>query len=506
MVRCPRSCCCTCVLIQVCILAFLVLTQWYTVFFPESLSSKTQSHLGPFCTDVDGHLQCKSRKLLCGCASGSCEEGGNVDWESLRNLNFTGGIVRMATFKKEMKIPGACAWNGGPRVDSTLLIRLLGGVVEKKTNADGSSRPPCTQAPTHAWNEIELPHSNCFLMLGGQTSAFRDRGFHAFRVVLHDTTWRFWERERGKLSYDGLLLHHQRPLSEQHVKLLKHIIDNGDRRQVDRKTSASQFERSLDQGYDLSPIFLEFVPAAFSFQDDALLSMIAAYFGLFGVYRVLPFMPQVRVNCVVVALLFGRDPKGLQSLVPKESHQQIRLHARRLNDLWQEELAPIFDEASNVFKTSTEVTLPQTWQQQWCLRWLFPRRKTKTLTLDFQEQIHHFRADYLRKVLSPLKRALLQYSNELEAYWSQKFALADELLEYKLDTFSVLKDQTSEGCEATSVVDQLLFCPDFKKMKHWQDTRKTVTGSTVVTETDRAVRSLLYWHAIDQITGTKEQK
>lgn len=34
-----------------------------------------------------------------------------------------------------------------------------------------------------------------YLMLGGGTSTFRDRGTSAFRLLLHDTTFRFWPRE-----------------------------------------------------------------------------------------------------------------------------------------------------------------------------------------------------------------------------------------------------------------------------------------------------------------------
>ena len=487
--------CHLCIVLAIGVLGIAALVIFLTVFAEERWNNARDTHLGPFCSDKNGHFQCKPRTLLCGCASRSCMNGDDIDWDALRNLNFTDGVVRMATFRQEMKIPGVCAcpWKGGPRVDSSWLIRFLGGTVETKTNDDGTACTPCTQAPTHAWNEIELPHSNCYLMLGGQTSAFRDRGIHAFRLVLHDTTWRFWEREPGKLAYDGLLLHRQRPLSRKHAELLMHLISHGARRDT---ALDFQFERSLDQGHDLSPIFLEFLPATFLFKDDALPSMVAAYFGLFGLYRLLPFIPQAAVNCVVVALLFGRDPQELLRLVPKESHDHIRAHARSLNEFWHRELAPIFQEAGGIFKQSVELDLPETEKRRWCpIRWQ-PRPATKVQNLGFQEQVQRFRPAYFSKVLSPLKRALLQYDAELAAAWSRKFALADELLEYRLDAVEALKAQTSEGCEAESVVDQLLFCPDWRKTRHWKKHRKTVTPATVVMQTDSAVRSLLYWNAV----------
>jgi len=129
--------------------------------------------------------------------------------------------------------------------------------------------------------------------------------------------------------------------------------------------------------------------------------------------------------------------------------------------------------------------------------------------LDFQRQIDRFRPAYLSQVLSPLKRALVRHDPELGQQWKRKFALADELVEYRLDEFFALKSRMSEGCEADSAVDQLLFCPDWTTTKYWERRKSRhgsapLSGSNVVEETDRAVRSLLYWYAADKVNGEAE--
>ena len=133
------------------------------------------------------------------------------------------------------------------------MLWLLGGSVEWKT-MEGHCTPcrwpqssmglmaPGTEAPSHAWSEIELPASQCYLILGGGTSTFRDRGTSAFRLLLHDTTFRHWPREEGRLVYEGLLLHRPRKLQASHVRLLRHVIEHGEIRE-----SRGAFERSLDQ-------------------------------------------------------------------------------------------------------------------------------------------------------------------------------------------------------------------------------------------------------------------
>mmetsp|Transcript_116863 Transcript_116863/g.283439 ORF Transcript_116863/g.283439 Transcript_116863/m.283439 type:complete len:90 (+) Transcript_116863:2-271(+) len=85
--------------------------------------------------------------------------------------------------------------------------------------------------------------------------------------------------------------------------------------------------------------------------------------------------------------------------------------------------------------------------------------------------------------------------------WARRFALADELLEYRLDSFFMLRNLTFEGCEAESAVDQLLFCPDWKNTTYWKKAKKPLSGASVVKETDIAVRSLLYWNAVGKVQG-----
>merc|ERR1712166_1001976 len=153
--------------------------------------------LGPFCPERNGQRECKPRKWLCGCASSSCQNGGAVDWQVLRNLDFSGGVVRMGTFKHLMKVPAWLTNTAG--VDWSWILGMMGGAVERAV--DGTAD---IVVPSHTWNEIELPHSNCYLILGGQTSTLRDTTNSAFRLVVHDTTFRHYEREPGKLTYDGL--------------------------------------------------------------------------------------------------------------------------------------------------------------------------------------------------------------------------------------------------------------------------------------------------------------
>lgn len=113
------------------------------------------STLGPFCFEHDGHLQCKPRAMLCGCSSGGCKNGIGIDWQILKSLNYTGGIVRMATFKKIMPVP-TCRCpirlpGTAPVLSSTWLVKFLGAKVEP-LKLDGSMKcTPCMQVPTHAW-------------------------------------------------------------------------------------------------------------------------------------------------------------------------------------------------------------------------------------------------------------------------------------------------------------------------------------------------------------------
>jgi hypothetical protein len=48
-----------------------------------------------------------------------------------------------------------------------------------------------------------IPWFSGYLMLGAGTSTFRDRGPSAFRLLLHDTTFRFWPREAVQRKTSG---------------------------------------------------------------------------------------------------------------------------------------------------------------------------------------------------------------------------------------------------------------------------------------------------------------
>ena len=77
-----------------------------------------------------------------------------------------------------------CAF-GAAGVDWSWVLGVMGGTVDRAV--DGTAN---IVVPSHTWNEIELPHSNCYIILGGQTSTLRDTTDSAFRLVLHDTTFR----------------------------------------------------------------------------------------------------------------------------------------------------------------------------------------------------------------------------------------------------------------------------------------------------------------------------
>ena len=72
----------------------------------------------------------------------------------------------------------------------------------------------------------------------------------AFRLLLHDTTFRWWKREPRKLTYEGLLLQKHLPLSEGHIDLLRTLIARGDRRPTSTIGDGNlndQYERDTDQ-------------------------------------------------------------------------------------------------------------------------------------------------------------------------------------------------------------------------------------------------------------------
>lgn len=488
-----------------------LLVTWLVFLFageadPTSLGS--EGGLGPFCSKQEGELQCRSKRWLCGCASGSCENGGGIDREVLQNLNFTDGVVRMVTFKNELRVP---KWL--PSLLSPPVVWLLGGAVEMGTG--GGKPSQFISVPTHTWSEIELPHSQCYLMLGGQTSTFRDRGVSAFRLVLHDTTFRFWEQERGKVSYDVLLTHGRLRLSDQHVRVLKRIIDHGDMQVARGLGSAAslarqEFDRDTDQDIDLRPIALELPPARFVFKDDAMVSMLSAYFGVFGLHRrLVEPLAKLSFNCVVMALLFGRSPRELLGLVPLAVHLETRAQARALNELWRQRCAPIFGQAQGLFQVMVErPPRPLPWWRSWWLQRLLPSPAADRVALRLAEQLDRFRPSYLSQVMLPLKNVLAQYDPELGKDWAEKFALTDKLLEYNLDEFNGLKEATADGCSAEHVVDQLLFCPDWQRTNYWQKARSgrkpELHTATLVKETNIAVRRLLYWHAAKRISSEPE--
>ncbi|CAL1162320.1 unnamed protein product, partial [Cladocopium goreaui] len=431
---------------------------------------------------VEGKFCCKSKEWLCGCRSSGCE-GGLLRSELLK-LDFGDAVVRMATFKKVMKVP-SCICTAGGWLDNSWVLWLLGGAVEWK-ELDGECKP-CTEAPSHAWSEIELPRSQCYLMLGAGTSTFRDRGPSAFRLLLHDTTFRFWPREEGKLIYGGLLLHEPLRLGERHVELLQRLIHHGEIRDAVSET----FERSLDQDFDLNPLFLELVPGEFTFQDQALVSMVAAYFGLFRMYWHLgslgSFSPWV--NCVVTALLFGLHPEQLLELVPVQVHQETRRQALEMNRLWQR-ILPVLDEARNVFQSTVEVPkLTSTW---W---WWSPPREVERL--DQVQQIQRFRWSFVRKGLEPLRshlasvdqvlfqESLLQHGRTHRAWELQRSEGANGFSEGDLGSCVETFLSTARGsdvCHGPRELERNLFCPE---------SQHRVSVEELMSSTERLLRKLL---------------
>lgn len=89
---------------------------------------------------------------------------------------------------------------GAAGIDWSWILGVMGGTAERAV--DGTAN---IVVPSHTWNEIELPHSNCYIILGGQTSTLRDTTDSAFRLVLHDTTFRYSD-QHGSCYWLHLLL------------------------------------------------------------------------------------------------------------------------------------------------------------------------------------------------------------------------------------------------------------------------------------------------------------
>eukprot|EP00435_Cladocopium_sp_Y103_P041067 s3008_g11.t1 len=479
-------------------------------FSGDMIGSSANTTLGPFCGEVEGKFRCKSKEWLCGCRSSSCE--GGLQRSELLKLDFEDAVVRMATFKKVMKVP-SCICTAGGWLDNSWVLWLLGGAVEWK-ELDGECKP-CTEAPSHAWSEIELPRSQCYLMLGAGTSTFRDRGPSAFRLLLHDTTFRFWPREEGKLIYGGLLLHEPLRLGPRHVELLQRLIRHGEIRDA-LASAAENFERSLDQDFDLNPLFLELVPGEFTFQDQALVSMVAAYFGLFRMYWRLGSFSPPWVNCVVTALLFGLHPEQLLELVPVQVHQETRHQALEMNRLWQERILPVMDEARNVFQSTVEVPrLASTW---W--RWWPPPREVQRL--DQVQQIQRFRWAFVQKGLEPLRSHLASVDQDLALAWDQQLPWTRQIrdcqdlfqeslfqhgrshhawglqlsgdLENCVERF-LSTARGSDVCRAPLEVERNLFCPE---------SQHRVSVEDLMSSTERLLRKLLYWQSVSKIRKARD--
>ncbi|CAJ1351426.1 unnamed protein product [Effrenium voratum] len=462
----------------------------------ERRSAPEPEALGPFCGEVDGQFRCKSRDWLCGCRSTGCRDGKGLDRRELENLDFTHGLVRMATFKQLMKVPSCICPSGRTWrrwLDNSWVLWLLGGSVEWRS-FQGAECTPCMEAPSHAWSEIELPRSQCYLMLGGGTSPFRDRGDSAFRLLLHDTSFRHVAREGDKLVYEGLLLHSPLPLRAGHLQLLRHLIQHGEIRQL--PFAETIFERSLDQDFDLNPLFLEMIPDEFVFKDEAMASMVAAYFGLFNLRWALAW-EKPWMNCVVTALLFGLRPKQLLSMVPLATHQAIRHHANEMNYRWQQ-FRPVLERAHEIFQPFVQV--PDTSRT-----WGWWSTATKSERLSGVEQIQRFRWRFLQKALVPLGELLEgtmaeQWSAELP--WSFQILRCQEsfqetLLQRKLSGSGFASGElqcvqhflSMESSVCDSEVEGQLFCPE----QHGS------SPSSLVTDTERVLRKLLYWDAVAKI-------
>eukprot|EP00434_Breviolum_minutum_P002492 symbB.v1.2.002203.t1/scaffold119.1/size318073/1 len=114
---------------------------------------------------------------------------------------------------------------------------------------------------------------------------------------------------------------------------------------------------------------MEVVPGEFTFQDQALVSMVAAYFGFFRLYwrfsGILTSPPWV--NCVVTALLFGLHPEQLAEMIPVEMHEATRLEAAEMNRQWQERFLPVLDSARHVFQATVQLPTSRTsdWRSFW---------------------------------------------------------------------------------------------------------------------------------------------
>lgn len=376
-------------------------------------------------------------------------------------------------------------------------------------------------------------------MLGAGTSTFRDRGSTAFRVLLHDTTYRWWTREKDKLVYEGLLLHPPMPLSKAHVEVLKHIIDNGDRRVISEE---DQFERSLDQDHDLSPIFMELPPAEFVFQDDALPSMIAAYLRLFGLYRKFAsIVSTVAFNCVTAALLFGNKPKVLMSLLPSQTHRAVRAKAQEFNGLWQNKLKSLAEQAHEVFKP-TLLQISQRNLSNLSILGISLRKvgAATTRKLSLQEQLGQLGQKYARTVLWPLKQVLDEYDPQLGKAWANSYSLTKASIEFRngLDLHRmgevryiakqlgvpeedrdkaededdakaalidlIVATSIKDGCKASEIVELILFCPDWQNTSTWKAKLKSSSEqvcTTIVQETFSSVRKHLFWNAARQLNG-----
>eukprot|EP00658_Telonema_sp_P-2_P065940 TRINITY_DN55070_c0_g1_i1.p1 TRINITY_DN55070_c0_g1~~TRINITY_DN55070_c0_g1_i1.p1 ORF type:complete len:403 (+),score=59.35 TRINITY_DN55070_c0_g1_i1:320-1528(+) len=399
----------------------------------------------------------------------------------------------MATFKTEMVIP-ACGCLPPSRASAVVswLAPLLGGQVVNSTRGC----TPCLVTPTHAWSEIELPKSRCYLMLGGQTSAFRDRADSAFRLVLHDTTYRHWSRERGSLSYRGLLLHDPITLSAAHRALLRAIILHGDRPEFPPNPQDS-FERATDQDTDLSPIFLELPPVEFEFTDRAVAGMITAYTRTFWLYRMSSFLlgQKPGMNCVVTALLFGYSPSSLLRL-STASHNHTRARAAELNHAWERRIGPMLSEARGFFRERVVEDQPG---RPWWRRLLGSGERW--VQLSFQQQIDWFGEAYIMEVLSPLKQALVQMDAGIEAVWESEFRLVNLVLNQLGDQLGAELAQVRDGCDAESIVEQLLFCPDWRETRFWQQRslEQELSGGEILKQTEIAIRKMVYWRAAHEI-------